>query len=284
MKTFLRILLLVLITISTSLFAQIPNNGFEQWDQSEPIDWVTSNLWFLKTVSHTDAAKSGSSAIKLTTLSLGETLLPATVLSGVDGSGFPVNQRYEQLSMYYKFSKTNSTAYLFISVGLLKNGEGIGGGVIDITAESASYSALNIPISYFSDQVPDSAVIMIMVTDQFSDTSASGSYAVIDDLSFNKLTDVKDGNVVLSDFALKQNYPNPFNPSTKISWQSSTGGHQSLKVYDILGNEVATLVDEYKPAGSYQVNFDASNLSSGVYLYRLKAGAQVITKKMTLMK
>ncbi len=92
-------------------------------------------------------------------------------------------------------------------------------------------------------------------------------------------------------FELEQNYPNPFNPSTKISWQSPVGGWQTLKVYDILGTEVATLVNEYKPAGSYDLEFNASNLQSGVYFYRIQAtpnggqaGSLAQTKKMILLK
>ncbi|MDT3695991.1 MAG: T9SS type A sorting domain-containing protein [Ignavibacterium sp.] len=89
---------------------------------------------------------------------------------------------------------------------------------------------------------------------------------------------------VLNEFILKQNYPNPFNPSTKISWQSPVGSHQTLKVYDVLGNEVATLVNEYKPAGSYEVEWDASAFPSGVYFYQLKAESFVDTRKMILIK
>ena len=85
-------------------------------------------------------------------------------------------------------------------------------------------------------------------------------------------------------FELNQNYPNPFNPITKISWQSAVSSWQTLKVYDMLGNEVATLVDEFRGAGSYEINFDASNLSSGVYFYKLQTGAYTQSKKMILMK
>jgi len=85
-------------------------------------------------------------------------------------------------------------------------------------------------------------------------------------------------------FTLYQNYPNPFNPTTKISWQSSVGSWQTLTIYDVLGNEVATLVDEYKPAGSYNVNFNASELASGIYFYKLDSGSFSLTKKMILMK
>jgi len=83
---------------------------------------------------------------------------------------------------------------------------------------------------------------------------------------------------------LSQNYPNPFNPSTKISWQVPVGSWQTLKVYDVLGDEVATLVDEYKPAGNYEVEWNASNYPSGIYFYQLKTERFVETKKMILMK
>jgi hypothetical protein len=86
------------------------------------------------------------------------------------------------------------------------------------------------------------------------------------------------------EFLLSQNYPNPFNPSTKISWQSPVSGWQSLKIYDALGIEVATIIDEYKSAGSYEVNFNSSSLTSGVYFYQLKVGSLIQTRKMLLLK
>ncbi|WP_290660187.1 S8/S53 family peptidase [Ignavibacterium sp.] len=85
-------------------------------------------------------------------------------------------------------------------------------------------------------------------------------------------------------FKLFDNYPNPFNPTTKISWQSPVNGQQTLKVYDVLGREVATLVDEYREAGSYEVEFDATNLPSGMYIYRLQSGSYSDVKKMILSK
>lgn len=85
-------------------------------------------------------------------------------------------------------------------------------------------------------------------------------------------------------FELSQNYPNPFNPSTIIRYQLPMAGHISLKVYDVLGNEVATLVNEDKPTGSYKAEFDASNLSSGIYFYKIQAENFIETKKMLLLK
>ena len=104
---------------------------------------------------------------------------------------------------------------------------------------------------------------------------------------------VRDGdrNITLKDFVLFQNYPNPFNPSTAIRYTipnavilSGAKNLVTLKVYDVLGNEIATLVNEYKLAGSYEVEFDGGKLSSGVYYYQLKAGDYLETKKMLLLK
>ncbi|MBK7631516.1 MAG: T9SS type A sorting domain-containing protein [Ignavibacteriales bacterium] len=88
----------------------------------------------------------------------------------------------------------------------------------------------------------------------------------------------------LLDYNLGQNFPNPFNPNTKIIWQSPVSEWQTIKVYDVLGNEVTTLVNEERPAGRYEIEFDASKLSSGVYFYQIKVGDFVSTKKMILMK
>jgi hypothetical protein len=105
-----------------------------------------------------------------------------------------------------------------------------------------------------------------------------------DSVLVTSITSIKEENILPEKFVLLQNYPNPFNPNTKISWQSPVGGWQTLKVFDILGNEVVTLVNEYKPVGSYEVEFNAASLTSGIYFYRLQAGEFVATKKMLLMK
>ena len=90
----------------------------------------------------------------------------------------------------------------------------------------------------------------------------------------------------ITNFLLQQNYPNPFNPSTKISFVIPNGVRNlvTLKVFDVLGNEIAELVDEYKPAGSYEIEFNAGSLASGVYTYKLQAGDFLSVKKMLLTK
>ncbi|MBK9097016.1 MAG: M28 family peptidase [bacterium] len=96
--------------------------------------------------------------------------------------------------------------------------------------------------------------------------------------SSEQLTDV------VSEYSLEQNYPNPFNPTTDIEFQIPEAGQTTLKVFDLLGKEVAVLINEQKTSGKYKVAFDASNLPSGVYFYTLQAGNFVSTKKMVLLK
>lgn len=102
----------------------------------------------------------------------------------------------------------------------------------------------------------------------------------------NQFTDVKDhgGLLLPAEFNLAQNYPNPFNPTTTIQYSIPKSVNVEIKVYDVLGNEVTTLVNVEKPAGVYEVEFNAKNLSSGVYFYKLTAGSFTETKKMTLLK
>jgi len=89
---------------------------------------------------------------------------------------------------------------------------------------------------------------------------------------------------LVNEFNLFQNYPNPFNPSTVISYQLPVASNVTLKVYDVLGREIATLVNEEKPAGSYEVDFNANGLSSGVYFYTLRLNDKSYSKSMILMK
>ncbi|MBK7632040.1 MAG: T9SS type A sorting domain-containing protein [Ignavibacteriales bacterium] len=106
----------------------------------------------------------------------------------------------------------------------------------------------------------------------------------IDFLATVNPVSVEDEKVVVKDFYLQQNYPNPFNPSTKINFGLKKAGNVEVVVYNILGNKVATLLNEYKPAGNHSVTFDASKLSSGVYLYRIVTNEFVQTRKMILEK
>ena len=104
-------------------------------------------------------------------------------------------------------------------------------------------------------------------------------------LSSTPLVGVENSNnTVVKEFKLYNNYPNPFNPTTNIKYDLPKETFVAIKVYDILGREVVTLVNEKQPSGRYNIKFDASNLASGMYVYRIDAGSFVKSHKMMLLK
>jgi hypothetical protein len=98
------------------------------------------------------------------------------------------------------------------------------------------------------------------------------------------LTGISSNNEIPSEFTLEQNYPNPFNPSTRIGFSLPEDGIVSLTIYDITGKEVKRIIEGFKMKGKYSVDFDAGQLSGGVYFYELSAGSFTQTKKMVLVK
>jgi peptidoglycan/xylan/chitin deacetylase (PgdA/CDA1 family) len=133
---------------------------------------------------------------------------------------------------------------------------------------SKSYTAINGEVMY--EALPN------VGTTNRGDITLQGSEVLNIDSTSN--------GSIPKDFNLDQNYPNPFNPTTNIAFRIVERGFVSLKLYGVLGSEIATLVNEEKPAGNYVVEFDAAGLTSGMYFYRLQAGAYNETKKMVLIR
>ncbi len=123
----------------------------------------------------------------------------------------------------------------------------------------------------------------------YKSSSASNSkYFLMQNVSISgtttPATSVESVDQIPTEFSLAQNYPNPFNPSTNISYSLNKAGMTKLTVYNIIGQEITTLVNDYKNAGNYSVTFNATNLPSGMYIYRLISGEQSMTRKMLLIK
>ncbi len=124
-------------------------------------------------------------------------------------------------------------------------------------------------------------------SDILLDIEATNHYYRLKQVDFDgsfKYSSIVEVEIAPLVFSLSQNYPNPFNPSTTISYQLPVNSFVTLKVYDVLGNEVATLVNEEKLAGEYEIDFNASEMGSGIYFYKLQTGSFVKTNKMVLMK
>jgi hypothetical protein len=157
-------------------------------------------------------------------------------------------------------------------------------------ADNGVYSYLNINAHFWSSTQSSSANANLMGL-LYSDTliylhafykTYGFCVRCVNDIDVG--VDDKDKSELTKNFLLLQNYPNPFNPSTTINYQLPTQNHITLKIFDVLGREVATLVNGVEEAGYKSVNFDASKLPSGVYFYRIQAGSYVQTNKMLLMK
>ncbi|NWG27471.1 MAG: T9SS type A sorting domain-containing protein [Ignavibacteriaceae bacterium] len=134
----------------------------------------------------------------------------------------------------------------------------------------------SIDFNFQFDYVPTERISFIIKT--------VGRYETDTTFAFNKLTRTGDEDLIPKENKLFDNYPNPFNPATEIKYSIKENGLVTVKVYDVLGKEVAGLVNEEKPAGEYTVTFDAVNLSSGIYFYTITAKEFQQTKKMLLIK
>lgn len=134
------------------------------------------------------------------------------------------------------------------------------------------------------DVFVDDSAIQTGTTGTLIGNTARTWYDGISYASVNTVTSVSENKEHPVEFSLSQNHPNPFNPVTVIGYQLSAVGRVELKVFDLLGREIATLVNKEQNAGKYEVEFDASNLPSGTYFYKLRAADYVEVKKMMVLR
>jgi len=288
MKDLYKNLIFVFIfTMSLSLFAQIPNPGFEQWSAGNPDGWITTNLIGLGTpITQVSPAHSGTSALQGQVITdMFNDTIPPVLIGGNIGQGFPISSRYSSLTGYYKYSPLGGDEFI-IFVIMYKNSSAIGSGSLYISTASANFSQFTVPIDYFTSDTPDESIIEISIEDPLGYIAHPGSYYIIDDLAFSQTTGIQNGALTTlpADYQLDQNYPNPFNPVTHIRYAVPQPSQVKLEVYNSLGQKVADLVNEQKAAGQYTVAFDASQLPSGLYFYQIQAGRYEKVMKMMLMK
>ena len=260
MKKHLLIIPLFLILISSIYSQEIPNPGFENWDGAtgDPIDWLrNSPPSGQPTVFQSLNSNSGMWSAALRVQSVGGFPLFPVLSAGADGNGFPVSQRYEALNGFYDF--TPDTGDIF-SVSVLMgtggvNGTSIGAGFFNSTIDPGDWTQFSAPITYTQAGTPDWCIIIITVITKGNilTTLLWMIYHLAVQVALNRLMEIR------KDYTLSQNYPNPFNPSTKIEYSIPEASFVQLKVYDILGNEVATLVNEEQSAGTYRADFSGKN-------------------------
>lgn len=184
-----------------------------------------------------------------TTFSLGQTVSIRAVLSLVPGAQNDIIELY---------TSTQGAPFVLEATSVYTTGSG---------TDPGDYNAL--VISQFGSATVNESGVSIRKVSAYIPAPA---------------TSIDGGSELVNAFNLEQNYPNPFNPSTVVGFRLSVAGQATLKVYDLLGREVATLVNGTLPAGAHSVAFDASGLTSGVYMYKLEAGGLNQVRRMTLIK
>jgi hypothetical protein len=293
MKTLICLGKLIFLTsiLVTALQAQIPNPGFEDWTGGDPDGWLTTNFPpLIVNVTQTNNVHSGDWAVRGEVIDLMFPIPPFLNTGSQTSPGFPISNKIDSIKGYYQFSPVGGDHFLVAAeVGLATASDTtiIGSGAISIGDAVSQYESFSFVITYFQQDNPNWANITITIIDTSGTTFAHiGSTMWIDDLETIKVVGVDDSkrDLIVKEFMLRQNYPNPFNPSTTIKYQVPELSFVTLKVYDVLGSEIITLVNEEKPVGIYEVEFDASQLTSGIYFYRLKANDFTQVKKMILLK
>jgi len=304
----------VLISITALTNAQIPNYDFEIWESysdpdnsnnvyQRPSQWLGLLPTSPSTYSFSIEKNAESYPPESGEYSM---IIKSDITNGVDGvalsygsypndlepdyfpPAFPIDYRPASLFLYYKYLPVDGDS-MHVVGSFYKNRVLVGELEYSSPQVVSEWTLLEAPISYSTSETPDSASIVLMT---FYYTQHSGSELYIDNLSFDTPITAIDENTsgaLPKSFALMQNYPNPFNPSTTINYSipsnlNSEAVNTKLIVYDVLGRKVTTLVNKAQKAGNYEVRFNARNLSSGVYIYRLESGNFRKSIKMILLK
>ena len=304
------ILSTVLISISLKTNAQIPNNGFEIWEDypdpgnptnvyQKPDQWVgflpnSPATYSFSIEKNIDSYPAGTGQYSM--------ILKPDVANGVGGAAFswdtmplniswenispafPINYRPTSLFLYYKYLPEDGDSMRIVCI-FYNDGNAFGGFDYQSPQTVPDWTQLEIPINFSTSDIPDSATIILTT---FYNTQHDGSSSLyVDNLSFDTaITSINESisGDLPSGFALMQNYPNPFNSTTTINYSLPKTSFVTIKIYNVLGKGVATLLKEKKSPGNYKVELNTNNLPSGIYYYKMQTNSFKNTKKLILIK
>lgn len=291
-ETAMRLLgLCLIVTLLSSLsFSQIPNAGFENWETDpdsnyNPAGWQTTNSFPLVNVEQYSPGCQGNHAMKVKTLNPGFPF-PGVAFLQV---AFNFSQIPTRFSACLKSNiMPGDRAYLI--VGLMRGDSVIASQdscTFKIDSTISQFTYREFPLTIQSNLIPDSLIIIVA---SGLGSGQVGTELIVDDLAIGAgSASVSPNELLPGSFSLHQNYPNPFNPSTTIDYEIPQLSKVELHIYDVLGQEVVKLLNEEQVPGRYSLvwngrNHRGSQVSAGVYFYRLQAGSYSEMKKLTLLK
>jgi hypothetical protein len=283
----------------TNSTQQLPNNDFELWDSTKVMslhNWYNSNnsmglflglpYPMVRTSDHT----TGNYGLLVQNYISGTDTVRGYTFTQSGGQNpwdndpaFELTQPfpYDAFLFDYKYLPLNGDT-MSINVGLYKNGAGIGGAYFQSGGTVANWTAVNIPLNYNPNFPPDSAKIYMWAYNSSGNSRPKGnSKLYIDNLRFGYLTDVKSQTDLNNNFSV---YPNPFSSVTTINYQIKNNEKVVIKIVDVLGKEIAVLINETMPKGNHSVTFNGSDLTKGIYFCKITAGSYSETKKLVLVK
>jgi hypothetical protein len=268
MKKNLLSLIAFICGITMTSIAQIPNPGFEYWTAGDPDGWATSNVFpiGLINITQTTDNHSGSYALRGEVVNFAGTPMGPVIQSGPGGRGFPISERYNSFELYYKFTSVGGDKFS-VNVALEKDGNPIAQGAVALPATVSNYTHLTVPLEYTTNDVPDSAIIQILITGPVTGADYHiGSVMFVDDLLFSLATGVED--ISISNLAGKC-YPNPSVDIINIPLNENVSGEVILNVFDTYGKEVKTIAGQPQQFGKNVFQFSVEDLSTGLYFYSI---------------
>jgi len=309
MKKLIVLLFTIFMSLSFIINAQIPNNGFEIWENypdpenpdnvyQKPDQWVgllpnSPSTYSFSIEKNMDSYPAGTGQYSM--------IIKPDIANGVDGvatsydimsddicgeylpPAFPINYRPTSLFLYYKYLPEDGDS-MRVACNFYKNRVIIGGFDYNSPQMVSDWTLLEVPITFNTSDIPDSATIILTT---FYNAQHNGSRLYVDNLNFDtQITSVKEsiGSDQPNSFALLQNYPNPFNSTTTIKYSVYNTSIVTLKLYNVSGKEVATLLNDKRMPGNYTIELNTTNLPSGVYYYQIFSGSFKDTKKLILIK
>lgn len=268
--TSMKIILFTLITaffcVSVAAIAQIPNSGFENWTSGDPDGWATSNVpqAGLINITQTTDKHSGAYALRGEVVDFFGTPMGPVIQSGPAATGFPISEQYHSFELYYKFTSVGGDKFS-VNIGLEKAGSPVAQGAVALPSTVGSYIHLTVPLTYFTADVPDLAIIQISITGPVTGSDYHlGSVMFVDDLSFSLSTGIE--RIPVSDLAGKC-YPNPATDIISIPINESVPGEVILKIVDASGKEIKKVTSQPMQPGKNVIQLSVKELSSGLYFY-----------------
>jgi hypothetical protein len=271
---------LILSTMSSVMIAQIPNASFETWSGGNPVGWYTGNSIFPGTTTQSSNAQAGSSSASLNSVS---------GLGGFVGTGVTTDQYFinsgnpPALNGWYILNTNGGDDVQVIVSSKCSTGVN-GGATTTLSAATSVYKQFSVCWTYGVNCTADSASIFFDLTNPGGGgVTHSGSYALIDDLTFGPCTSGIDE--VESDVTLEPSYPNPANEYCNLIYSLPNAATVNVALYDLSGRKVMNILNNTNQTdGRYKIPVDVRGLANGVYIYTITVDGLPYSQKLTVVK